>query len=95
VKDGKPDEGPQLLRLRGLALRAARYDPGVTIPETVPVLLSFNSPMSIGIAWLHSDGEGIRADVTLSLEDTFGDFARKADPSQAVAEALPGYFGSR
>jgi hypothetical protein len=70
----------QIVHIRGLAMPCARYGPGVTIPETIPVVLSFVSGGDIGTARLNCDDEGIHADVFLPLEGTFGDFARKVDP---------------
>jgi len=73
-------EPVQTVHIRGLAMPRARYGPGVVVPETIPVLLSFVSGGNIGTARLRCDDEGIHADAMLPLEGTFGDFARKVDP---------------
>ena len=82
------------MHIRGLAMPSARYGPGVTIPETIPVLLSFVSGGNIGTARLRCDDEGIHADAMLPLEGTFGDFARKADPRKLWPKLSLAIYGT-
>lgn len=72
------------LHLRGLAHRAGcagqPLGPGVTVPETVPVLLEFDVRSPVGTATLRRDEHGIWADavISLDLKGFHGDLIRKA-----------------
>ncbi len=72
------------IHLRGLAERAGCEEqplgPGVTVPETVPVLLEFNVKEGpIGTATLTRDERGIWAGavIQLGVEGLLGDLIRK------------------
>ena len=78
-----PPEPVQTVRIRGLAERAAspvnRLGPAVTVPETLPLLLEFDSRNPIGTATLTRDDEGIHVDAAIPLTGLVRKLAERGD----------------
>jgi hypothetical protein len=87
-----------MIHLRGLAERAGCDEqplgPGVTVPETVPVLVEFSiKDGPIGTATLTRDEHGIWADAILELDvkGLLGDLIRKTVRQGTFRELWPAF----